>query len=176
MKKTIMIIAGLMSIGMSYNAIAGGDHAHGHDDQNNMESMQGHEHMQGEQHMAGMGHNPCSMKPMQAMKKGTFLKKEVIDAYDVSFHIMKAPEGMAHGGTHHLMVKVEQKNEIIELSAVNSKVTHPNGKSESKMMMKMGDWYMAGYDLDHAGEHKVMVLFKTADGQKHFGGIVYPNK
>jgi len=40
----------------------------------------------------------------------------------------------------------------------------------------MGDWYMAGYDLGHAGAHKVMVLFKTEDGQKHFGGITYPNK
>jgi len=52
-------------------------------------------------------------------------------------------------------------------------VVHPNGKAESKMMMKMGDWYMAGYDLGHAGRHQVMVLFKTADGKKHFGGTFY---
>jgi len=126
--------------------------------------------------MQGMAHNPCGMKSMKGMQEGTFLKKEVIDGYNVSFHIMKAPEGMAHGGTYHVMVKVEKNNEIIALKAINSKVTHPNGNAESKMMMKMGDWYMAGYDLQHAGEHKVMVLFKTEDGQKHFGGIIYPNK
>jgi len=172
MKKAIMIVAGLISIGMSQNVIAGGDHQHGHDD-HVMESMDGHHQMK------GMGHNPCAMKAMKAMqgmKKGTFLKKEVVDGYDVSFHVMKAPEGMEHGGTHHIMVKVENNNEIAGLKAVNSKVTHPNGESESKMMMKMGDWYMAGYELGHAGDHKIMVLFKTEDGQKHFGGIVYPSK
>ena len=41
------------------------------------------------------------------------------------------------------------------------------------MMMKMGDWYMAGYNLGHAGNHQVMVLFKTSDGKKHFGGVLY---
>jgi len=136
-----------------------------------------------EHHMDGMGHNPCSMKhmggmkhnpcDMTAMKEGGSLQKAVIDGYDVSFHIMKAPEGMAKGGTHHVMIKVEQNNNIIALQAVNSKVTHPNEQSESKMMMKMGDWYMAAYDLGHAGEHKVMVLFKTTDERKHFGGIKY---
>lgn len=49
-----------------------------------------------------------------------------------------------------------------------------NGQSEVKQAMKMGGWYMAGYDLGHAGEHQVMVLFKTADGAKHKGGIYYP--
>jgi len=136
-----------------------------------------------EHHMDGhMGHNPCSMKSMQGMnpcsmqgvKKETFLKKINIDGFDVSFHIMKAPEGMAKGGTHHLMVKVEQNGKLSSLQAVNSKVTHPNKKSESKMMMKMGDSYMASYDLGHAGAHQIMVLFKTADGRKHFGGIKYP--
>jgi len=168
MKKTI-IIAGLVTFGISQNVMAHGDEGHMHDGQA-MEAMGGHEHMD------GMGHNPCGMKSMKGMKEGTFLKKEVIDGYDVSFHIMKAPQGMAHGGAYHVMIKVEQNNNIITLKAVNSKVTHPNGNSESKMMMKMGDWYMAGYELDHAGEHNIMVLFKTEDGQKHFGGIVYPNK
>ncbi len=165
MKKTIMIIVGLMSFGMGQNVMAHGDQEHGHDGQA-MESMDGH------QHMKGMGHNPCDMKSMP----GAFLKKTVIDGYDVSFHVMKAPEGMEHGGTHHVMVKVEQDNKVISLQAINSKVTHPNNKAESKMMMKMGDWYMASYDLGHAGEHKIMVLFKTSDGSKHFGGIDYPNK
>ena len=160
MKKTLLLIAGLtFGSGMAW--------AHG------------------DEHMSGsMAHNPCSMHAMKdmnpcdmkGMKKGMFLKKKVIDGYEVSFHIMKAPEGMAKGGTHHLMVKVVQHGKVVGLQAVNSKVTHPNDKSESKMMMKMGDWYMASYDLGHAGEHKVMILFKTLDGKKHFGGIAYPSK
>jgi len=146
---------------------------------NKMEHMQGmnpcSKGKMGEmQHMQGM--NPCSMDKMNKMQhmQGVFMKKKVIDGYDLSFHVMKAPKGMAQGGTHHVMVQVEQAGKVVGLEAVNSKVTHPNGKSESKMMMKMGDWYMAAYDLGHAGVHKVMVLFKTMDGAKHFGGVNYP--
>jgi len=163
MKKTIMIVAGLL-VSTSV-AFAHGDEEH---------AMHGMEHNPcSMQHMKGM--NPCDMTGMKSMNmKGMFLKKQGIDGYNVSFHIMKAPKGMEHGGSHHLMVKVEKSGEVIALQAVNSKVTHPNGKSESKMMMKMGDWYMASYDLGHSGEHKVMVLFKTKDGKKHFGGVKYP--
>jgi hypothetical protein len=171
MKKSILVIAGLLL--SSSVAFAHGD-GEQHMDRHTHDGM-GHNPCS-MQSMEGMKHNPCNMGSMQGMKKGTFLKKEVIDGYDVSFHVMKAPEGMEHGGAYHLMVKVEQNNKIIALKAMNSKVTHPNDKSESKMMMKMGDWYMAGYDLGHAGQHKIMVLFKTEDGQKHFGGITYPNK
>jgi len=81
---------------------------------------------------------------------------------------------MQHGGSHNVMIKVEKDGKALTNLTANSKVMHPNGKSESKMLMKMGDWYMAGYDLDHSGQHKLMVLFKTADGAKHFGGVLYP--
>ncbi|MDX8414121.1 MAG: hypothetical protein R8J85_08555 [Mariprofundales bacterium] len=116
------------------------------------------------------GDNPCAM-----MKNG--FKKEVnIDGFAVTFHIMKAMKEMNHGGSHSVMIKVEKDNEVLTNIAVNSKVTHPNDKSESKMMMKMGDWYMVSYDLDHPGKHQVMVLFKTSDGVKHFGGITYADR
>jgi len=168
MKKTILLAAGLLF--SSSVAFAHGDEGHKMDMGHNPCSMQ---HMDGH-----MGHNPCDMGSMKGMKnmKGMFIKKKVIDGYEVSFHVMKAPEGMAHGGSHHLMVKVEKSGDIIALQAVNSKITHPNSKSESKMMMKMGDWYMASYDLGHAGDHKIMILFKTKDGKKHFGGVTYPEK
>jgi len=113
-----------------------------------------------------------SVPPMPGM----FLVKKNIDGYMVSFHIMKVKEGMQHGGTHNLMVKVEKDSKVLTNILVNSKVTHPNKESESKMMMKMGDWYMAGYDLEHKGPHQVMVLFKTQDGKKHFGGVTYPTQ
>ncbi len=163
MKKTMLLAAGLLL--SSSMAFAHGDEGHG---------MKGMAHNPCDMHgMKGMSHNPCDMGTMKGMPKGSFMKKVMIDGYEVSFHVMKAPEGMAHGGTHHIMIKVEKNQMITPLQAVNSKITHPNGQSESKMMMKMGDWYMAGYDLGHAGDHKIMVLFKTEDGKKHFGGTVY---
>lgn len=169
MKKTRMLFtaAALLAVSVAMpNAWATGDHAHGEGHSHNPCSM--HEgHMDGDMHK--------NMQHDAGMKKGTYLEKADIDGYTVSFHVMKAPEGMAHGGSYHLMIKIEKNGVISALQAVNSKVTHPNDKSESKMMMKMGDWYMAGYDLDHPGQHKIMVLFKTEDGKKHFIGVKYPN-
>ncbi len=151
---SILVLAGMLS--MSAQAWASGDHQHAHNPcMANMQQEDGHAH---------------------GMKAGTFLQKAEIDGYTVSFHVMKAPEGMAHGGPHHFMIKVEKNGAVVPLKAVNSKVVHPGDQSESKMMMKMGDWYMAGYDLSHEGEHQLMVLFKTEDGSKHFGGVRYPAK
>ena len=107
------------------------------------------------------------------MKSGAFMVKKEVDGYQVTFHVMKAPQGMQKGGSHHFMLKVEQDSKPETDLIVNSKVIHPGGQSESKMMMRMGDWYMASYDLGHPGKHQVMVLFKTPDGKKHFGGVYY---
>jgi len=169
MKKAIMISTALLTLVFSQSAIASDESRHMHG-----------QHMHGAMH--GEMNNPCSMEGMHnkmqadpsGMQKGTFLIHKDIDGYDVSFHIMKAPADKAANGSHHLMVKIEKDGKAINNLMANSKATHPNGQSESKMLMKMGDWYMAAYDLGHAGEHKVMVLFKTADGVKHFGGIDYP--
>ncbi len=130
------------------------------------------------QHMHGPMHGADAHEMMKmdhdAMMKGAWMKTKDVDGYRVTFHIMEAMEGMAHGGSHNLMVKVEKDGVVVRDLLVNSKVIHPNEKSESKMLMKMGDWFMAGYDLDHSGDHQVMVLFKSADGSKHFTGVHYP--
>ena len=111
---------------------------------------------------------------MDGMSQKMFLKKKQVDGYTVSFHAMMAKEGMQHGGSHNFMVKVEKEDRPADVIAVNSKVKHPNGQEESKMMMKMGAWHVSGYNLDHEGRHQLMVLFKTADGSKHFGGVFFP--
>jgi len=129
-------------------------------------AAEGHNHDHGNK--AADGHT------MDGMSGDMFLKKLPIDGYDVSFHVMEAQAGMSHGGSHNLMIKVEQGNKLVESIKINSKVIHPNGKSESKMLMKMGDWFMAGYDLGHAGKHQLMILFKTDDGKSHKGGVYYP--
>jgi len=106
--------------------------------------------------------------------QGMLEKQQRIDGYTVTFQVMAAEKGQEMGGSHNVMIKVEKDGKALTGVAVNSKVIYPDGKAETKMMMGMGDWYMAGYDLGHAGKHQVMVLFKTADGTKHKGGIYYP--
>ncbi|MCU7876501.1 MAG: hypothetical protein KZQ84_06785 [Candidatus Thiodiazotropha sp. (ex Lucinoma borealis)] len=129
---------------------------------------------------AEMDHNHDAMdhsnhNTMAAQSK-MFLEKMEIDGHTVSFHVMEATEGMQHGGSHNLMIKVEKKGQTMNDIVANSKVVFPNGKEDSKMLMKMGDWYMTGYDLNQSGKHQLMVLFKTIDGQKHFGGVHYMAK
>ncbi|EAU55195.1 hypothetical protein [Mariprofundus ferrooxydans] len=171
MKKTSLVLSTLLAVAMSQPAMAG-------------------ENMHGAMPMDKV--NPCSMhsmhvdmeNPCMAVAKGAFMVKKEIDGYTVSFHIMKAMAGMKHGASHHsgegqdapshnVMIKFEKGGKAVTNLVANSKVVHPNGKSESKMLKKMGDWYMAGYNLDHPGKHQLMLLFKTADGVKHFGGIDY---
>jgi len=110
---------------------------------------------------------------------GMLEKQQMIDGYSVTFQITAAEKGQEMGGSHNVMIKVQRAGKALTDVVVNSKVIYPNGKAETKMMMGMGDWYMAGYDLGHVGlghvgKHQVIVLFKTADGAKHKGGIYYP--
>ena len=125
-----------------------------------------HNHSQMKQEMDHSSHDMNNM----------FLVKRQIDAYDVSFHVMQATKSMHHGGSHNVMIKIEQKGKVLDGVKINSKIIYPDGKSESKMLMKMGDWYMAGYDLKNKGRHQMMILFKTKDGKKHKGGVYYPKK
>ena len=139
---------------------AGGSHSHGHD------NSDGHHadtsNMSHDSHGSGMD--------------GMFLVKKNIDGYDVSFHVMKAKPGKEMGGSHDFMIKVEKDGKALTNIPMNTKVVHPNGESETKKTMVMGDWLMAGYDLGHPGKHQMMILFKTADGKKHKGGVYYPGK
>jgi len=177
MKKQTMILASMMVFGLATTAQAGEGHdMDGHDMKQHAQHEGGHGDMKG--HDMGshdmdahdnMKHGDMKMGKSSAM----FLEKKEVDGYTVSFHIMPAKDGMGHGGSHNLMVKVEQDGKALSDVVINSKVFHPNNSSESKMLMKMGDWYMAGYDLGHAGKHGIMVLFKTADGKKHKASVYY---
>ncbi|MBI5450699.1 MAG: hypothetical protein HY940_05020 [Gammaproteobacteria bacterium] len=105
---------------------------------------------------------------------GTVLEeKQLIDGYTVSFRIAPAKAGAEMGGSHDVLVKIDKNGKAVTDAQVNSKAVHPDGNEESRMMMAMGDGYMAGYDLGHAGRHQMMILFKTADGARHRGGVWY---
>ncbi len=149
-----LAFAGMLAAGSAALAEEGHDHGH---DKGMKHDDHGHE-MHDQKHGAG----------------GMFLKKKAIDGYTVSFHVMEAKKGMEHGGSHNLMIKIEQNGKAVTDVKINSKVIHPNGKAETKPLMKMGDWYMNGYDLGHEGKHQLMILFKTKDGKKHKGGVYYP--
>jgi hypothetical protein len=160
MQKSTLVVAIMMLMAVSQPALA-----HDHGD------------------MDGNMHNPCAtgmdtqhQQQDMGQMHGSFLTSKEIDGYIVNFRIMKAPVGMDQGGNYHVMVKFEKDGRVLTDLVANSKAVHPNGESESKMLMKMGDWYMAAYDLDHKGQHHILVLFKTADGTKHFGGIYFPEK
>lgn len=134
-------------------------------------SESGHNH--GHSHEKGMKKSDFAKMEMSHDRGEMFLKKKEIDGYTVSFHVMQAKKGMEHGGSHNFMIKIEKDGNVERNVLINSKVVHPNGKAESKKLMKMGDWYMNGYDLAHKGEHQLMILFKTSDGKKHKGGVYY---
>lgn len=157
------------------------DHHHGHDDghghSHNEEMGMTDSHHQDDMGMEDSHHeDDMGMADMPGHIDGIFLVKKHIDDYDVSFHVMAAQPGMEHGGGHNFMIKVERDGKPLDDIKINSKVVHPNGSAESKPLMKMGEWYMNGYDLGHAGRHQLMILFKTADGKKHKGGIYFPEK
>ena len=163
MKKAIQSLSAVTLAAMfivSSPIHAAGDHSHGHtsDDAHH----QGGSSMGHDDHGSGMD--------------GMFLVKKNIDGYDVSFHVMKAKPGKEMGGSHDFMIKVEKDGKALTNIPMNTKVVHPNGESETKKTMVMGDWLMAGYDLGHPGKHQMMILFKTADGKKHKGGVYYPGK
>ena len=155
MKKRLLAITFISALALVGSASASDQHEHGHDDEH---AAAPHHHDEG-----GMSHGESKM----------FLEKRSVDGYEVSFHVMKAQSGKEMGGSHDFMIKVEKDGKVVTDVVMNTKVIFPDGKSETKPTMKMGDWMMAGYDLDHAGRHQMMILFKTADGTKHKAGVYY---
>ncbi len=101
------------------------------------------------------------------------LKKDVIDGYAVTFHVMRSTPSMQHGGSHNFMVKIEQGDKVLRDVPINSKVIRPDGASETRRLIPMGDWSMNGYDLGGGKRYELLILFMTPDGKKHRGGVVY---
>ena len=157
MKKSLLLATFIGGFVLAGASSASGSHAHSH----------GHDDM-----TATSQHDEGGME-MSHGSEMMFQELRSVDGYDVSFHIKKAAPGKEMGGSHDLMIKVEQGGKVLTDIVMNTKVVHPNGKSETKKVMKMGDWLMAGYDLGHEGKHQLMILFKTADGKKHKSGVYY---
>ena len=138
---------------------------------NSHDQMHSHEQKmttKNHQSIQDMDHSSQTMDQM-------FLEKRDIDGYSVSFHVMPATQSMQHGGSHNFMIKIEENGKVIDSAKINSKIIFPDGKEDSKILMKMGDWYMTGYDLNKEGRYQLMILFKTIDGKKHKGGVYYPH-
>ena len=104
--------------------------------------------------------------------------KGIDDGYEIIFHIMPAPEGDGLSRVnYHLMVSVEQDGVVVTDLQLNSKVKHPDGTVQQQdAMMRMGNWYMALYNLSHEmGRHWVSVSFDHA-GKHYTSGIYYPER
>jgi len=166
MKKLIMLTAGLMVMSLATTSFA---HEHDGHDMTEHQTKKHAQHMQTPHEHGEMKHGDMQMDNMPKM----FLVKKEVDGYAVTFHVMPAKEGMKHGGSHNVMIKVEKDGVALHDVVINSKVFLPNKTTDSKMLMKMGDWYMAGYDLDAAGKNGIMILFKTSDGEKHKASVYY---
>lgn len=74
--------------------------------------------------------------------KKKFLVEKIIDDYTVIFHIMKAKPGKEMGGSHDGMIKVAKDGEVLANIVMNTKVKYPDGSTQRKRTMKMGDWLM----------------------------------
>jgi len=159
--RPLSVISFVSMLMIAAPSFAGDGHSHGHDNSDGHHADSG---MSGMSDMSGQ---------MSEQMGGMFLVKKEIDGYEVSFHVTKAQPGKEMGGTHDLMIEVEKDGKAVTDVVMNTKVVHPNGQSETKQAMKMGDWMMAGYDLGHEGKHQMMILFKTPDGKKHKGGVYY---
>ncbi len=103
-------------------------------------------------------------------------RKGVADGYVFIFHVMPSPEGESYSRTfYHLMVSVEKNGQPMVHLKLYSAVEHPDGSMEKKaLMMQMGNWYMARYNLSHEqGRHWITVSFDL-DGNHYPSGIYYP--
>ncbi len=173
--KPLTMIAFTTTLMLAGPLYAGGNDSHSHNESgsDHHDSSDGHKDSDDGHHSSAAGHDDGDDGHHDSEKGKMFLVKKIIDGYDVSFHVLKAKPGKKMGGSHDFMIKVEKSGKAVENIVMNTKVVHPNGKEETKKAMKMGDWQMAGYDLDHAGKHQMMILFKTSDGKKHKGGVYY---
>ncbi len=162
-KRPFSIITFITLLVMASTAAASGSHGHDHDNNSRShESTEGHDDSHGDEkheHSKQMG--------------DMFMVEKEVDGYMVSFMVMPAKPGKNMGGSHDFMVKIKRDGQILNNVVMKTKVKHPNGQSETKKAMVMGDWLVAGYDLGHKGKHQLMILFKTADGEKHKAGIYY---
>ena len=122
------------------------------------------------------GENQMSHSVVGHGSKDIFLVKKEVGIYDVSFHVMTAHKVVEHGGSHNLMVKIEERGKAVPSVTINSKVIYPDGRTDSKPLIKAGNWYVNRYDLGGQGEHYLMVLFETEDGKMHMSDVSYSVK
>ncbi len=125
------------------------------------------------------GHSNASAAKGMDHKSTFFVaQKGVRDGYVFIFHVMPAPEGDGYSRIlYHLMVSVEKDGHPLTDLKLYSSVKHPDGSIRPKApMMRMGNWYMALYNLSHEkGQHWLTVSFEQA-GKTYSSGVYYPER
>jgi len=119
--------------------------------------------------------NPASM---DHSKRFFVAHKGIEDDYEIIFHVMPAPEGEGFSRTnYHLMVSVLQAGKPVTDLTLYAMAKHPDGAVDKKAkMMRMGQWYMALYNLSHEkGQYWLTVSFEH-HGKIYSSGVYYPER
>lgn len=105
---------------------------------------------------------------------GELIQRKIVDGYDVKVKVADSKNGVFDGGSHNLLVNIKRNDRVQSDLSVIARVAYPNDEVTSKTMMALGDWYLAGYDLEQAGKYEVQVVFRSRDGKSHSIDIQYP--
>ena len=106
---------------------------------------------------------------------GKLIQKKIINGFDFRLKVVDVKDSVADGGSHNLLVNIKRNGRVQHNLSVTAEVVQLNGLAKSKTMMELGDWYLAGYDLEAEDEYLITILFKSADGVNHRSSINYPD-
>lgn len=108
-------------------------------------------------------------------EKGVMVREGIKGGFEVIFNVMRVPEDMARDkDDYHLMVSIQKDGKVLHPLHVHSRVRHPNGTVDQADMTRVGNWYMARYNLSHEqGRHWITVQFDVS-GTKYSTGIYFP--
>lgn len=105
---------------------------------------------------------------------GKLVHEKKLDDFNLRFKVVDVAESVPDGGSHNLLLNIKRDGRTLHHLSVNSVVEKNRGERKSKSMMKLGDWYLAGYDFMPSDEYTITVSFKSPDGRHHSSTINYP--
>jgi len=100
--------------------------------------------------------------------KGKLLNVLYVDGFEVKVKIVDAKDSIPDGGTHNILVKIKQGEQIRRNDIVTVKVVFPDHSHKTKTLLELGDWYVGGYDIGQPGPYRIFIAFKrNKKGKEH---------
>ncbi len=106
--------------------------------------------------------------------KGRSLGAIYVDGYEVRVKIADARDSIPDGGSHNILVKIKLGDDIQRNATIKGDVVFPDRTKKSKSFLELGDWYLAGYNLDQHGKHHISILFTNKGDKEHRAEFAYP--